>query len=77
MSAQLDELPNLPWTFSDTKIELTTEEGRALSAEITALVDRYRRTQGHRRTEPGVRPGYLMFQMLPDPSDRPHESAES
>lgn len=77
MSAQLDELPNLPWTFSDTKIELTTEEGRALAAEITALVDRYRRTQGHRRTEPGVRRGYLMFQMLPDSSDRPDDGAES
>ena len=57
---------NLPWTFSDSKIELTTEEGRALAAEVTALVDRYRRKPGERRDGDGVRRGYFLFQMLPD-----------
>ena len=66
LSSRLDELPNLPWTFSDSKIELTTEEARALSAEVIALVDRYRRKPGDRRDGDGVRRGFFQFQMLPD-----------
>ena len=66
LSTRMNELHNLPWTFSDSKIELTTEEGRALAAEVTALVDRYRRKPGERRDGDGVRRGYFQFQMLPD-----------
>jgi DNA-binding transcriptional ArsR family regulator len=66
LSSRMDELHELPWTFSDSKIELTTEEGRALAAEITALVERYRRKPGERRPGDGVRPGFFQFQMLPD-----------
>lgn len=66
-----DELPSLPWTFSSTPIELTFDEARALSAEVTAVVQRYRREPGAAPT--GGARAVFHFQMLPEdpPPDTP------
>jgi hypothetical protein len=72
-AGRLDELPTLPWTLSDTTIELTHDEVRALAAEVNALVDRYRREPG-RDGRPGAARAVVQFQLLPDEDrtrDRP------
>lgn len=66
LSSHVEELEDMPWTFSDVKIELTTEQGRALSAEVMAVVEKYRRPAGEHEAAEGAERGVFMFQMLPD-----------
>jgi DNA-binding transcriptional ArsR family regulator len=66
LSSRVEELEDLPWTFADIKIEVTTEEGRQLSAEIQNLVERYRRPIGEHEVKEGSERGVFMFQVLPD-----------
>jgi hypothetical protein len=63
---RLDELPGLPWSFSETSIELTHEQARALSAEVTAVVRRYQRERGAPPRGDGADRAVFQFQMLPD-----------
>jgi DNA-binding transcriptional ArsR family regulator len=65
---RLDELPTLPWTFSETSIELTHEQARALSAEVTGVVKRYQRERGAPPKGDGAERAVFQFQMLPDDS---------
>ncbi|GIH14767.1 winged helix-turn-helix domain-containing protein [Rugosimonospora africana] len=65
-AGRLEELPTLPWTFHEYAIELTHDEARALAAEVSEVIRRYRR-------EPGAPPrggdserAVFQFQMLPD-----------
>lgn len=75
LAGRLDQLPTLPWTFSENAIELTYDEARALAADVTALVQRYRREPGQGvRHDGGVRATF-QFQMLPD--DLPADEAPS
>jgi DNA-binding transcriptional ArsR family regulator len=63
LAGRLDELGTLPWTLSEYAVELTHDEARALSADIAALVSRYRRTPGQpARAHRAV----FQFQLLPD-----------
>jgi DNA-binding transcriptional ArsR family regulator len=63
LAGRLDELSTLPWTLSEYAVELTHDEARALSADIAALVSRYRRTPGRpARAHRAV----FQFQLLPD-----------
>jgi DNA-binding transcriptional ArsR family regulator len=66
LSGRLDQLSILPWTFSETAIELTHDEARELTAEVTALIHRYRRDPNPslRRTE--ATRAVFQFQLLPD-----------
>jgi DNA-binding transcriptional ArsR family regulator len=71
MAGRLNELPALPWTFSEQAIELTHDEARALASEVTALVQRHRREPGRSgQRGSGEREGAVraifQFQLLPD-----------
>jgi DNA-binding transcriptional ArsR family regulator len=63
---RVDELPTLPWTFSEIAIEVTHEEARALSAEVTAVVQRHLRERGAPPKGGGAERAVFQFQMLPD-----------
>jgi DNA-binding transcriptional ArsR family regulator len=63
---RLEELPTLPWTFSEISIELTHEQARALSAEVTAVVQRHLREPGRPPPDDGAVRAIFQFQMLPD-----------
>ncbi len=66
LSGHHDELESMPWTFSDTKVELTLDEGRAMAAEVMQVVEKHRRAADARpRSEDSMR-GVFMFQLLPD-----------
>jgi DNA-binding transcriptional ArsR family regulator len=69
-----DQLATAPWTLSEAAIQLTHDQARALSTEITALVDRYRRDPGAQPAPDAVR-AVFQFQMLPD--DLPPEEDPS
>ena len=47
-------------------IELTHDEARALSAEVTALIQRYRREPGRADSRDGAVRATFQFQLLPD-----------
>jgi DNA-binding transcriptional ArsR family regulator len=66
LAGRLDQLPTLPWTFSENAIELTHDEARALAAEVTALIQRYRREPGQTARRAGAARATFQFQMLPD-----------
>lgn len=66
LADRVEELPTLPWTFSETSIELTHEQARALSAEVIAVVQRYRRDPGAPPRGDGAQRATFQFQMLPD-----------
>jgi DNA-binding transcriptional ArsR family regulator len=66
LSARRDELATLPWTFSETPIELTHDQARALAAEVFAVVDRYRRQPGQAPVGGGAERAVFQFQMLPE-----------
>ena len=68
LAGRLSELPTSPWTFSEYPIEVTHDEARALTTDIRALIERYRRPAGpHPRRDNAVRATF-QFQMLPDDS---------
>jgi DNA-binding transcriptional ArsR family regulator len=69
MGVRREELASLPWTFSESPIELTHDEARALSAEVFAVVERYRRHPGQPAREDGAVRAVFQYQMLPE--DRP------
>jgi DNA-binding transcriptional ArsR family regulator len=73
MAAHREDLPTQPWRFSDIPLRLTNEEARALTDEIQALVQRYRRQPGDPEPRPGTRRAILQYQLLPDdgPDDEP------
>jgi DNA-binding transcriptional ArsR family regulator len=66
LAGRLDQLPTLPWTFGEYAIELTHDEARALSTEVHALVERYRRKPGRIGRRDGAHRATFQFQMLPD-----------
>jgi DNA-binding transcriptional ArsR family regulator len=66
LAGRIDQLPTLPWTFSEHAIELTHDEARALAAEVHALVERYRREPGGVGRRDGAQRATFQFQMLPD-----------
>ena len=66
LAGRLDELPTLPWTFSECAIELTHDEARALAADVLALIQRYRREPGQPARGNGAERAVFQFQMLPD-----------
>jgi DNA-binding transcriptional ArsR family regulator len=66
---RVEELATLPWTFSESSIEVTHEEARALSAEIHAVVQRFRREPGAQPRGDGAQRAVLQFQMLPEEED--------
>ncbi|HEY2671810.1 MAG TPA: hypothetical protein VGJ07_15755, partial [Rugosimonospora sp.] len=76
-AGRLDELSTLPWTFHEYAIELTHDEARALAADVSALIRRYRREPGGPARGDGAVRSIFQFQMLPDdatddgPDDEP------
>ena len=66
LAGRLDTLATLPWTFSESSLELTHPQARELSAEVTALLDRYRRETGAPAGDPAAVRAVFQFQMLPD-----------
>ena len=69
LSSRVDELADMPWTFSDMKIEVTHAQARALAAEVMELLERYRRPAGDHDVAEGVERAVFQFQMLPDEVD--------
>jgi DNA-binding transcriptional ArsR family regulator len=65
LAGRLDQLPTLPWTFSESALELTHDEARTLAAEVTSLVRRFSREPGQPPRRGAVR-AVFQFQMLPD-----------
>jgi len=61
-----EELPTLPWTFSEIAIELTHEQARVLPAEVTAVVQRYRREPGTPPKGDDAERAVFSFQIFPD-----------
>jgi DNA-binding transcriptional ArsR family regulator len=66
LRGRLDELRTAPWTFGEYAIELTPDQARALTAEVTALIDRYRREPGAGPRGDGTVRGIFQLQLLPD-----------
>jgi DNA-binding transcriptional ArsR family regulator len=66
LAGRLDQLPVLPWTLSEYALELSYDEARALSAEIHALVERYRREPGGAVRGDGAHRATFQYQLLPD-----------
>jgi DNA-binding transcriptional ArsR family regulator len=74
-AGRLEELPTLPWTFSESPIEVTHDEARALAAEVTEVIRRYRRTPGAPPRGDGAERAVFQFQMLPDEPGTPSGDA--
>jgi DNA-binding transcriptional ArsR family regulator len=66
LAQRLDELPTLPWSLNEHAIELTHDEARSLTAEVHALVERYRREPGRIGRRDGAVRAVFQFQVLPD-----------
>jgi DNA-binding transcriptional ArsR family regulator len=66
VAARSAELPTLPWQLGDFAIRLSHDEARALSADITALVTRYRRAPGDPDPRHDTERAFFQFQLLPD-----------
>lgn len=68
LSAQLDELPTVPWGTDEYPLRLTLDEVRALRGQITELVQQYRRQQGDPDPREGTVRAMFQMQLLPDDS---------
>jgi DNA-binding transcriptional ArsR family regulator len=66
LADRIDDLPTLPWTISAISIELTHEQARALSAEVTAIVQRHLREPGAPPKGGDAERAIFQFQLLPD-----------
>ena len=66
LPSRVDEIHTMPWTFSEISIEVTPEEARALSAEVTAVVQRHLRAAGAPPRGDGAERAVFQFQLLPD-----------
>jgi DNA-binding transcriptional ArsR family regulator len=66
LAGRLADLPTLPWTLSEYAIEVTHDEARALSADVAALLERYRRPPGEHASREGAVRATFQFQLLPD-----------
>ncbi|MGH8859674.1 MAG: hypothetical protein ACRDVG_00305, partial [Jatrophihabitantaceae bacterium] len=66
IAAHGDALPEQPWCLDDWPVRLTTDEARALVAELRGLAARYRRESGDPDPRPGTERAVFQFQLLPD-----------
>jgi DNA-binding transcriptional ArsR family regulator len=66
LSARIDEIPDMPWTFGVMQLELTRDEARALNNEVWQLLKKYQREPTPHETPEGRLRGVFQYQMLPE-----------